>query len=452
MSGLHRKTDIVKPDVIPSVGQTSMTNVATVALGAIAGVIVARTLGPHGRGVYAISTVAPTFIGIVGTLGVEEAIVYVAGRTDDHQAIGRLIWGSGALAIVLGSIASVVSILFQLVLFWRPSLGVSEFLFIAMACQPLQFTISQAMLAHLRAQARYSIWNTLRILVSLVYLAGLVVALWLGELTVDTAILCLITGNVTVLLASVFSVCLGHRPSTSREDIKSVFSYGWKNHLVTVQTYANQQLDQVFLAAMVPVAQLGQYAIAVTYASAGLSLGLAPALQIYSHFSRKHQPDRAAYRRLLIRTLILLTCTSVVSGALAPIVIPLVFGKAYEMAVEPALILVLGSPVLSLSAMYSAIWKSAGKPLTAAKAQGIGLLLTIISLPIAIIYLGIIGAALVSIVAYGVVAIWLWHSKPFDGLLVARRPIEPSREVIDDPLVSSDRSSSDNNWQEVSET
>lgn len=419
-----------KADGIPSVGQTSATNVAIVILGAIAGVIAARTLGPHGRGVYAIAIVAPTFIGIVGTLGVEEAIVYLAGRTNDHQTIGRLVWGSLALAIALGSLASVVSVLFQLILFWRPSLGVSEILFITMACQPLQFAISQVLLAHLRARARYFTWNMLRILVCLVYLVGLTIVLSLGVLTVDAAIVCLISGNIALLLGSILTVCFSYRVSTSRTEIESMFSYGWRNHLVTVQTYANQQLDQVFLAAMVPAAQLGLYSIAVTYASAGLSLGAAPALQMYSHFSRQENPDRADYRRLMTRTLILLVGTSMISGAMAPFIIPLVFGKSYEGAVTPALILVLSSTVLSLSAMYSAIWKSAGKPLTAAKAQGVGLFLTVISLPLAITYLGILGAALVSIIVYGVVAACLWRSKPFDGLLMARRYHESLRGSI----------------------
>jgi O-antigen/teichoic acid export membrane protein len=435
--GRHRKAN-----GIPSVGQTSATNVATVILGAIAGVIVARELGPHGRGVYAIATVAPTFIGIVGTLGVEEAVVYIAGRTIDRYTIGRLIWGSLALAIALGSLASVASVLFQLILFWRLSLGVSRVLFITMACQPLIFAISQVMLAHLRAQARYSTWNMLRILVSLVYLVGLTIVLSLGLLTVDTAIVCLISGNIAVMLGSILTVCFSYRVSTSRMEIESMLSYGWKNHLVTVQTYANQQLDQVFLAAMVPAAQLGLYAIAVTYASAGLSLGAAPALQMYSHFSRQKNPDRADYRRLMTRTLILLAGTCIVSAAMAPFIIPLIFGKSYRGAVTPALILVLSSPVLSLSAMYSAVWKSAGKPLTAAKAQGVGLLLTIISLPLAIAYLGILGAAIVSIIVYAVVAIWLWYSKPFDGLLMARKHPNSIPVPISDRSISSGMRSS----------
>jgi O-antigen/teichoic acid export membrane protein len=412
---------------VPSVGQTSVTSVATVALGAIAGVVVARALGPHDRGIYAIATVAPTLIGIAGTLGVEEAIVYIAGRTHDHQRTGHLIWGSLLIALALGSLASVASIIFQLLLFWSPALGVSKVLFIAFACLPLQYVLTQVSVAHLRAQARYTAWNMLRILVPFVYLAGLALVISIGTLTVNAAILCLLAGNISVLFVSTLSVCLSHPPSTSRTEMKHMLSYGWRNHLITMQTYANQQLDQVFLAAMVPAAQLGQYTIAVTYASAGLSLGQAPALQMYSHFSRQENPDRAAYRHLVIRTMLLLTGICVVSAVLAPFFIPLVFGKSYEMSIAPALILILSAPLLSLDATFSAIWKSAGKPLTAAKGEGIGLALTVVALPIAIIHFGIDGAAIVSIVVYGVVAAWLWRSKPFEGLRAARGSLEPVR-------------------------
>jgi antigen flippase len=425
----HRKTTGV-----PSVGQTSVTSVAAVALGAIAGVVVARVLGPHGRGVYAIATVGPTFIGIAGTLGVEEAIVYIAGRAHDCWRTGDLIWGSLLVALALGSIASVVSITFQLLLFWSPTLGVSKVLFIAFACQPLQYALTQASVAHLRAQARYTAWNMLRLLAPFVYLVGLAVVILVGTLTVNAAILCLLAGNIAVLIGSTLSVCLSHPPSASRADMKQMLSYGWRNHLITLQTYANQQLDQVFLAAMVPAAQLGQYTIAVTYASAGLSLGQAPALQMYSHFSRQENPDRAAYRHLLIRTMLLLTGICLVSAVLAPFFIPLVFGKSYDMSIAPAFILILSAPLLSLDATFSAIWKSAGKPLVAAKAEGIGLILTVVALPIAITHFGIDGAAIVSIVVYGVVAAWLWRTRPFEGLRAARQDPNLRGRVTDDAL------------------
>jgi O-antigen/teichoic acid export membrane protein len=421
----HRKS------VIPSVGLTSVCNIGIIAVGAIAGVVVARLLGPHDRGVYAIATVAPTFIGIVGTLGVEEAIVYLAARTDSRRASDRLLWGSLVLALMFGSAASAVSVAFQLIVFWSPELHVSLPLFITAACMPLLFTLTQVAHAHLRAQARYTRWNFLRLLIPLLYLAGLAAVVMAGRLDVSRAILCLFLANAAVVAASLLSVCWARRPTSSRTDMRRIVSHGWKNHLITVQTYANQQLDQVFLAAMVPPAQLGQYAIAVTYASAGLALGLAPSLQMYSHFSRQAHPDRAAYRRLVGRTVLLLTGVCIVSASLAPFFIRMVFGERYEAAVEPALILILSSPMLSLSAMFSAIWKSAGQPLVAARAQGIGLALTVVTLPPAIHYLGINGAAIVSIVTYAVVAAWLWRSHPFDALVAARQAPGPSSSTSD---------------------
>ncbi len=379
---------------------------------------------------------APTFIGVVGTLGVEEAIVYVAGRTHDRRRTGDLIWGSLLIALALGSIASAVSIGFQLLFFWSPALGVSKVLFIAFACQPLLYVMTQCSVAHLRAQCRYTTWNIFRVTVPIVYLAGLVLVIALGSLTVNAAILCLLTGNVVLLIVSTLSICLAHSPSTSRAEIAQLLSLGWKNHLITIQTLANQNLDQVFLAAMVPAAQLGRYSIAVTYASAGFSLGQAPALQMYAHFSRQGNPDRTAYRQLIKRTMLLLTCICVGTAVLAPFFIPIVFGKSYDMAVPPALILIFSAPLLSLGAMFSAIWKSAGRPLTAAKGQGLGLLLTVVTLPAAIIYLGIDGAAVVSIVVYCVVAVWLWRSDPFAGLCAARNLPEWSESVTQEAVLS----------------
>ena len=362
--------------------------------------------------------------------------MYVAARTDDQRTMGYLIWGSLLLAFALGSIASAASIAFQLLLFWKPTLGVSKVLFVTMACQPLMFALTQVSCAHLRAQARYTSWNALRIMVSLVYLLGLVFIIAVGRLTVNAAILCLIIASASVTMASMCSICFSHRPSISSVEMKRLLSYGWKNHLITVQTYANFQIDQVFLAGLVPAAQLGQYAIAVTYASAGISLGSAPALQLYSHFSRQGHPDRAAYRQLIIRTMLLLAGICVISAALAPFFIPFVFGRSYSPAVAPALILIASAPLLSLGATFSAIWKSAGKPLVAAKAQGIGLVVTLVTLPFAIIYLGIDGAALVSIVVYAVVAAWLWRSNPFDGLLAAQETSQPTGAAISDSLES----------------
>ncbi len=436
LDGLHPKSG-----GIPSVRQTSATNIAIVALGAVAGIVVARALGPHGRGLYAIATVAPTFIGIAGTIGVEEAIVYLACRNENPQTTGHLIWGSLILALVLGSVASAISVTFQLVLFWRSNLGISEVVFIAIACQPLLFALTQVSLAHLRAQARYTTWNVLRILVSVVYLAGIVLFIGADALSVNAVILCLFAASAAVFIGSTLSICLSHRPSISRVEIERMLSYGWKNHLITVQAYANQQLDQVFLAALVPAAQLGQYAVAVTYSSAGLSLGLAPALQMYSHFSRQENPDRASYRTLVTQTMILLGGICLISGLLAPFFIPLVFGNTYRMAVEPALILILSSPMLALGAMFSSIWKSAGKPLVAAKAQGCGLIITVATLSGAIRYFGIDGAAIVSILVYAAVAVWMWRTRPFDGLLAARQTPGPKESTPPDISRSPDVSS-----------
>lgn len=403
-------------DKVPSVVQTAVTNIAMVLTWALAGVIVARILGPRNRGIYTITTAAPLFMCVVGSLGLQDAVVYVVNRIDGTERIGGMVWGSLMLTLGLGSLASAISTVFQLLMFWSQELGVSEVLFIAIACLPLPTLLGQLAFGLLRAQGRYTLWNLLRVLVPILDLTAVAAFAELAGLTVNAAIIALFASTAIVAVVSVAVIAAPHHLSTSGEDVRSLLSYGWKTHVVTVQDYANKQLDQVFLAAMVPPAQVGQYAIAATYASAGMALGWAPVFQLYSHFSRQRRPDRDAYLRLLRRTLMLLVIICSVCAAALPYFVPLVFGKQYNLVTVPALILIASSPMTFISAMLSAVWQSAGKPLIAARAHGVGLVVTVATLWFAIKLFGIDGAAMVSVVAYSVVAWWLWRSDPFERL------------------------------------
>jgi O-antigen/teichoic acid export membrane protein len=99
-------------------------------------------------------------------------------------------------------------------------------------------------------------------------------------------------------------------------------------------------------------------------------------------------------------------------GALAPVVLPFVFGKSFRGAVLPAMILLAGGPALALGGLYAAVWKAGGRPLRAASAEGIGLLMTIVGLVFAIPLFGIRGAAVVSSIAYMAVALLLHWGRP----------------------------------------
>src|SRR5262245_26041470 len=66
---------------------TAATNVVLGGLTVGSGILVARLLGPEGRGELAAIQLWPLFIVSLGTLGLSEAVVYLSAR--DPQKIGR---------------------------------------------------------------------------------------------------------------------------------------------------------------------------------------------------------------------------------------------------------------------------------------------------------------------------------------------------------------------------
>src|SRR5690606_38174340 len=73
----------------------------TTVFGIITSIIVARTLGPEGRGAYALATLLPQFLVTFTNLGIVQAIVYYVARERDRQRVTAIISTGIALAFWL---------------------------------------------------------------------------------------------------------------------------------------------------------------------------------------------------------------------------------------------------------------------------------------------------------------------------------------------------------------
>src|SRR5260370_4296740 len=98
---------------------TFASRVAVFILSLVAGVILARALGPTGRGIYALALLVPSVLVLVANLGIGNALIYyLARRTyDAEKIIGQLI----SLALLLAVPPTIVQAPFT-ALFGRGSL------------------------------------------------------------------------------------------------------------------------------------------------------------------------------------------------------------------------------------------------------------------------------------------------------------------------------------------
>src|SRR4051812_40976712 len=87
----------VRPDVARSIAETAITNVALGGLGIATGVIVARWLGPVGRGELAAIQMWPSAMATIAMIGLPEALVYFSAK---HPSQSREFLITAVLAVL----------------------------------------------------------------------------------------------------------------------------------------------------------------------------------------------------------------------------------------------------------------------------------------------------------------------------------------------------------------
>lgn len=385
---------------LPAIGQTGFANLMTVAAGGLSGIVVARTLNATGRGELAIVMVAVQLIAPLVTLGIEESAVLLVGQATEEEERRAAISSALVTAVVLGSIGVAIALALQSGLFLERVRSVDSVVMLAYCGTAVLLTVSSVALGILRGLQKYATWNVCRLGIPSIYLAA-VIAIVLTDRVSVTAYVVAMPVAVAVTCLALLLIVIPQGLAVPRAMVVGrLVNLGLGNHFITMQNVANQRLDHFLLAALVPAAAVGHYAVATTYASLGLAVGLVPSTQAYSHFSRTRTVDRGIYLGALRRTWLIMVVVAIASSVIAPWVIPGVFGDSFRGAVVPAAILLLGVPFVAVNALHVSTWKAVGRPWPAARAEFLGLAINVAAMLVLIPLLGILGAAVASVIAY----------------------------------------------------
>jgi O-antigen/teichoic acid export membrane protein len=189
------------------------------------------------------------------------------------------------------------------------------------------------------------------------------------------------------------------RPSL--ELARRVASYGLRAQLGGVMTQLNLRLDFVLLTLLAGPAVLGVYAVASKFAELIRILGMALTYVFYPKFAREGRSRSVADVRRLIPKAALLT-----AGVLVPlwiaagVVIPSFYGSAFESAVTPTRIILLGLALDGVAGVIAAFLYGVGRPGLYSLGIAAGLAVTIVLDLVLIPPFETVGAAIASAVAY----------------------------------------------------
>jgi len=319
----------------------------------VAVLMLARGLGPSGRGTIAFITVTALVVARVAGLGVAEATtVYAARRSELRDVLlSNLVFFMFASSLIAAGLACVA---LQLLGDERPAgLGQSELAILIAGT--LASALVEAGAAFLLGCGRLRRLALTTATASWVY-PVLLAVVWLSAgLTVTRAALAWVAAETLraflLLLQSSHGLALV-RPRLGL--LADSIRFGIKVWVGSFARFLNFRIDQILMGLLASEAALGIYAVAVNASEVLLYLPAATATALLPVAARAEPGQQGQHTLRAFRSAALVTTGAVVVAAsLGPLLLPVVFGTAFRPSVEPFLWLLPGALGFAATAVFS---------------------------------------------------------------------------------------------------
>lgn len=382
---------------------TVLANILTLVLGLGSSVILARLLGPEGRGIYALAGLLPSLVVTFINLGIGPATVYYTaqGQYQQKEILGNTIF----LGLITGIIGTIVGL--TVTIFLRenvfPNIA-AEYLLIAIGIIPVNLFFFYLRSLLLGAQ-RVKEYNVLDICQSFCFFALAALALWVMGLGVIGALLAAIISwflAATIALLWAWRVADGISLRLNASYIKDVSMYGVQAHLANILGFLNYRLDMFLVNLFLNPTAVGFYSISVGLAeklwliSQAASVVLFPRVAAETDALRRKEFTPLVARTVLWGTLL----ASLPLLFLVRFVIVSLYSEEFLPAVRPLQILLPGIVVLSVWRLLANDLAGRGKPMLNTYITGVAVAVNIALNLLLIPYYGIEGAAWSSTVSY----------------------------------------------------
>lgn len=364
-------------------------------LGLVTGPLMARALGPIGRGELASVTVYAAVATTVASMGVPLALSHaVAKRLYPRPAILAAAVRFSALLVLPSLLAAYFVVTWPLA---DLSGAARTGAFVAVALVPIG-VLSSCLLFLLLGEGALGSVTAMQVAPVVVLAAATAVLYLTGWLTVSAAIAA--TVSVGLVGAVIGWRAVGLRP-TGRVPFRPILSYGLRGFAGNVATFASITIDQAVIGPVLGTRSLGFYAVAASIASLPYVIGVAIGSRSFAEVAavNSEQQGETVWRFMRLTLVVTLAAAAGVA-ILGPLLLPVLYGHEFEPSLTPLLVLLPGSIALSLSATASACLNATGSPGRSTLAELAGFLTTVVGLILVIPRYGIVGAAVLSTAAY----------------------------------------------------
>lgn len=393
-------------DFAQKVGQVFFTNVALIPLSLITSVLIARMLGPEGRGIFAVAF-SILAIGVqFGNLGLHTSNTYLVAK--DSKSLPQLLANSLVISIGLGGS---LAILTWLIFYFWPNLAPINGLVLTLALGFIPFNLASLFLRNLLLGLQdIKAFNKVELFSKILTVLLLSLVYFLKSVTVEIVFAVGMLGILTSCVWAFWSLRkhFTHILQPSILVFKESIGYGLKTYLACFFAFLVLRADLLMINYMLDVGQAGYYSVSTSLADLLYLLPTAISTILFPKLaSMGSEKDKWAMTQKVMRISGLILLPIILTAILlAHPIIVFFFGQSFEPAIDPFIILCIAMYFYGVNNIVGIYLASIGMPWFAVYVWIIASILNIVINLYLIPAYGISGAAFSSLICYFLVFIF----------------------------------------------
>lgn len=337
------------------------SNVFSLILGLLTGIIISRVLGPEGRGVYTSIYVVPLIFLSFGTFGIRRSAVFHIGKKlfKEEDIISTIYF-----LLLFTSTIAIIGCAIVYYFLDNPDFTLPLVIF-AILSIPMRLAIGYTRGIFLgKEQFRYANqMNWLPVAFNLVFV---VIFVWLAHLSVLGAILAVLVSSSIV---AVFAITVIQRRNKIRIKylgpiVKSMLRLGFVYSISLFVMQLNYRVDILLLERLSTFTEVGYYSLGVSIAERLWQLPIAMGIVIMSrsaNVDNEIKLDKDIARMIRVSFLISLI-GAVALFFIAPYIIPLLYGKEFIPSIEILQLILPGILLFIIFRLINSRFAGMGKP------------------------------------------------------------------------------------------
>ena len=336
------------------------------------GVIVARLLGPLGRGEYAAVILWPTLFAAVSILGSNISISRLAAKGVEPGSLFRSAFLTGVVTSSLGAVACYFAAPFLMPANEAHLVPLARLfvLFIPLNHIGLNFVAVDL------GACNFNLYNFYRSILNPLYVITLTVFWLIGIRIVEAFVIALLSAYLAVALIRFFFVFSRYNIKGRIYPILKIFKQSLLFGLAGMADPFYQQADKAILLWLLGAENLGIYVVALSASTAVNSLTTAAGAVTFTISAQEnHREGAERVFRIFRMSVFLWIVFGVMIAALMPWVLPLIYGKEFASGVVPAQLLIIGSAAVGLSSQLEQAMRGQGRAFVGLEGRLAGLVI-----------------------------------------------------------------------------